>query len=475
MDPASQLYRNHVDSKFTWNDTKRNRGTYVTTDTDYVSMKSGVNNAPNHDYNDARSPFNQENEPLWAYNDDGILMRVLHLQKDDLKNGTGFVPDALNRLNLKSVLDNKIIQSSNTAKRRYNYKIIRVEQGTKKSIYKGKKLAELLEIPNHSITVVDTDQVIGTHFKMNQGEVGNLAKRNVNNDADRDYVLYWFINPIVMADSANKASLHDSKGKMFNDWDGITVKALVNFDTVTMECDNNDTKLNFRVRTSAMGTNIMQSRQIWTPKGDQWNEHDFGNKNNNYHSNITVVNNCKKTNNISSTALFAKQLLVGQQNNKHMKPPPIGPGVPGYVPPTSGEINNGRGNAWQKYNRNILALSRKRSGDLFQGWLTKNLLRRTVLRPGNVRIYMHRKDANGNIIFPDLDETNTSSSTYCPQVPLLSQAAPWYTNSVNRFNIPNIFHSTGDYPHLAWCLENGLNVLFKPTKTTNFFYFKRNH
>ena len=129
-------------------------------------MNSGTNNPefPGGN-NHVNSPFNQNNEPLWAYNDDGILIRTIGISKIDLQNGKDFIEDTTelptsttsNKVNDWGKKHRYITVQSSKQGNRYNYKIIRVEQGTKQNIYKGKILAEeALEIPNNSLVVVDT-------------------------------------------------------------------------------------------------------------------------------------------------------------------------------------------------------------------------------------------------------------------------------------------------------------------------------
>ena len=49
---------------------------------------------------------------------------------------------------------------------------------------------------------------------------------------------------------------------MFNNFSGITVKALVSYSDVEIRGDNNDCKLNFKVKTYSMAENINQ-KKIW--------------------------------------------------------------------------------------------------------------------------------------------------------------------------------------------------------------------
>ena len=365
MNDKSKHYRNYVDSKFTWNQQQTDRGETTRTnanvgiDQDQYKMTSGTNNQVFPGGNDhVNSPFNQNNEPLWAYNDDGILIRTIGISKTGLQNGIDFIQDATELPKGENVTGTNLwkkstreinIQSFKDTKR-YRYKIIRVEQGNKKNIYKGRILAEqALEIPNNSLVVVDTDQTIGSHFKQNQGHynmAGQPISNRPTNDHDIGFTLWWIINPITAADSAKKATIGNKK--MFNNFSGITVKALVSYSDVEIRGDNNDCKLNFKVKTFSMADNINQSGQIWKPIPGNFLETDF--------PSLTMrVNTCKKNNNAPNCSKFAKKLVVKNNGPPYMKAPPT----------TTAEMRN--------YNNMIWHLSRKRSGDLFQGELTKNL------------------------------------------------------------------------------------------------------
>ena len=459
MNDKSKDYRNYVDSKFTWNQRIIDRGETtklmgnVGIDQDQYKMNSGTNNQVFPGGNDhANSPFNENNEPLWAYNDDGILIRTIGISKTGLQNGDGFTQDTRELLTSNTTTKendwgkssrNITVQSSKVGNR-YNYKIIRVEQGTKQNIYKGRILAEeALEIPNNSLVVVDTDQTIGSHFKQNQGyymDNGRAIPNKSDNNDDVDFVLWWIINPITAADSAKKATLGNKK--MFNNFSGITVKALVSYSDVEIRGDNNDCKLNFKVKTYSMAENINQSGQIWKPIPGKFLRDDFP------RLTMSVVN-CKKNNNAPNCSKVAKKLVVKNDGLPYMKSPQ--------------NLNIAEK---QNYNNMIWHLSRKRSGDLFQGDLTKNLI--VYIGDAPLREYCFKKDPQtNNLIYPDMDAP-PGGLEYCRPWTLNQGDAPW-----NQNGGPYIIHSTGDYPHLSWCLEHGLNVLFKPPRTTNFFHFKR--
>ena len=69
------------------------------------------------------------------------------------------------------------------------------------------------------------------------------------------------------------------------------------------------------------------------------------------------VENCKKNNNAPNCSKVTKKLVVKNDGLPYMKSPP-----------------NANIAEMQNYNNMIWHLSRKRSGDLFQGDLTKNLM-----------------------------------------------------------------------------------------------------
>ena len=464
MNDKSQRYKNYVDSKVTYNiNGVQNRGGALQTNgniginSNQYNMMSGRLNQPFPGPNQY-SPFNQNNEPLWAYNDDGILMRTIGMSKEQLQNGEDFVPDTtdipigdqnVTRVNDWDKSTRLVTVQSFNARKRHAYKIIRVEQGNKTNIYKGRKLAEeALEIPNNSIVVVDTDQTIGSHLKQNQGgwaENGRKILNNPTNVQDGNFVLWWFINPITAADSARKATVGNKK--LFNNFSGITVKALVSYSPVELRGDNNNMRMNFNVKTHSMSTNINQSRQIWSPIGGGWTGDDFDTAD-------MIVDHCKINNNAPNCSKVAKGLVRTDRptNTKYMREPPESP------------------NELKKYNNQIWHLCRKRTGDLFQGEETRRLVDLFGTTP--LREYCFKKNDAGELFYPNLDETNGTSQSFCRTWQINDADAPWSTsNSIG--DGPNIIHSTGDYPHLSWCLEHGLNVLFKPPKTYNFFYFKR--
>ena len=460
MNDNSKAYRDYVDSKFTWNQkitdrgqtTKRNGDVGI--DQGQYKMTSGSNNNlfPGGN-NSANSPYNQDNEPLWAYNDDGILIRTIGISKKDLQNGEGFTEDTRvfptsstsSKVNDWGKSSRNITVQSSKVGNRYNYKIIKVRQGNKQNIYKGRILAEeALEIPNNSLVVVDTDQTIGSHFKQNQGyykDNGRAIPNKPDNEDDVDFVLWWIINPITAADSAKKASLGNNK--TFNNFSGITVKALVGYSDVEIRGDNNNCKLNFKVKTFSMAENINQSGQIWKPMPGKFLRNDF--------PRLTMrVDNCKLYNNKTECSKVSKKLVKKNDGPHYMKSPPDGRNI--------AEMQN--------YNNMIWHLSRKRSGDLFQGELTRDII--NLMGNAPLREYCFKKDPrNGNLIYPDMDAAR-GRLEFCENWTLNQGDAPW-----NQNGGPYIMHSTGDYPHLSWCLEHGLNVLFKPPRTDNFFHFKR--
>lgn len=417
----SQLYRNYVDSKFTWNETTENRGVKIAETTyNQEITETGLNNTNDMGYDHANSPFNPENNPLWAYNDVGIIQRVLNMNKDDLQKSSVGWNVAMEG---KKFWRNVEIKSSN-AEKLFNYKIIRIPAGK----YYGRELARNLEIPNHSITLVDTDQIIGRHLK--QFTNRNPANHAAGDSPDKDFFLYWFINPIVSADSARKPTMETSGGpNVFNNHTGITIKALINYESATINCANNDCKLNFKVTTKPLVGGIHLTQQDWVPIGDALKPDDFN-------PGDLHIEDCKNANNRPTVyPLVKRTLLEGGRTNPKLKSPPDGDK--------------------KDYNKAILGLSRKRSGDLFQGYLTKHLFNKNILN-GNVTVMMFGKDEHGNNVLDKSGVINLSDSD-----------APWGGNGAN------VFHTTGDYPHLAWCLENGLNVLFKPPRTNNHFYFER--
>lgn len=454
LDQESQEYRDYVDRKFSWNATNNNRGathTRMMPTGQYIQVRQG-------EYTTNNNPLNHQTPPQWAYSDDGILRRVIHMGKQELQ-GTSNVPHPgwveqmvnspmVNTPNdtgehigpnneplqfRRHIIENLLTYSFDNRKDGKRYRVTRVAKPPRRGANnktKGRVMCELLEIPNHSIIIVDTDQMLSKQFKTNSSN---------NNNWDREFHLYIFSNPIVNADTATaKPMIHSSS--IFNDYVGITIKAVLSNKSILVKGQNNDIKMNFDIKNMPNGATINQANQDWIPQGDNWADDDFAVVNN-----ITKIVNCKANNNISKMKVSAFKLRSGD----HMKAPP----------------DDTRTHDKQEFNRNILCLARKRGGDLFQGWLAKNLFRPN-LEITNVRVCMDIGDAT-DLVKADLSARDGEPG-YCPSFGLNADDAPW-----NVAGGPNVIHDTGDYPHLAWCLENGLNVLFGATGTKNFFYFHR--
>lgn len=454
---SSREYRDYVDRKFSWNATNNNRGAThrrrMPTG-QYIQLQPGEYTANNN-------PLNHQTPPQWAYSDDGILRRVIHMGKQELQ-GTSDVPhpDWVEQM-VNSPMFNTpndtgehtgpnneplqfrrhIIQNLRTyslidRKNGNTYRVTRVakppRRGTNNKA-KGRVMCELLGIPNHSIIIVDTDQMLSRQFKTNSSN---------DNTWDRDFHLYLFSNPIVNADTATaKPMIHSSS--IFNNYVGITIKAVISNKSITVKGQNNDIRMNFDIKNMPNGATINQANQTWTPQGNNWADNDFAEENN-----ITTIENCKANNNITKMKVSAFKLRSGG----HMKAPPTGT------------------HEMQEFNRNILCLARKRGGDLFQGWLAKNLSRPN-LGITNVKVCMDTGTAT-DLVKADLSARENEPG-YCPSFDLRDNAAPWNQDANGNYRAPNVIHDTGDYPHLAWCLENGLNVLFGANGTKNFFYFHR--
>ena len=64
----------------------------------------------------------------------------------------------------------------------------------------------------------------------------------------------------------------------------------------------------------------------------------------------------------------------------------------------------------QNYNNMIWHLSRKHTGDLFQGDLTKNLI--AYIGDAPLREYCFKNPHNGNLIYPDMD-ASPGGLEYC--------------------------------------------------------------
>jgi hypothetical protein len=248
---------------------------------------------------------------------------------------------------------------------------------------KGEQLARTLGIPNNSIAIVDMDKGITKRFK--QGPRS-------------DFVLYICINNITVADSAPKTNPYTSKGKnIFSNEIGISCKALISNTTIEIP-NNNELKMNYTITNELYGNPTIdrKTKQTWKPGTPDLPE--------------IVINDAHMENNRSGVSDSIR--TFGWALNR--------------TPP----------------NDVIFSFLQKRSGDAFQGWITKN-----IIKVGNVTELYYKKEGR--------------FTQYVARNPIEA-----YINLGG-----DIFTITGDYPYLCFCIENGISVLF--SEQNQFIYFKR--
>tara|TARA_B100001758_G_scaffold7486_1_gene5765 strand:- start:6731 stop:7996 length:1266 start_codon:yes stop_codon:yes gene_type:complete len=378
----SQQYRNYVDKKHTWNQNITNRQEWVFSDEGLVKYRLKTTNTTTNQVN---------------------------IDKKHLRS----LPETNNTPHTIYIRKGK--RDGNT----YNtYKICVVNNynGSKT----GAKLFNLLGIPNNSLTVIDTDQVIKTYLKQNSD--GHSSRRQ----EDKDITLYIVKHPIVSADSAKKGNINNKHLFSTYPGKGINCKALIFTRETIINAANNVLKMNYEITNKYVTSAI--TRQVWKPHFDDGNfEHTP------LHHTGLQFDNANETNNKNNVAKIATKLLKTTDGVEHLKDPVLRQGML--------RRNISSDDA-------ILALMRKRSGDLFQGELTRMMKENgNIFNDGSLEVEESwwMKDTNGWTFKKD--------------------ERIW-----NNFKDNNVFTTTIDYPYLVWCLENGVNVLF--TVAGKIMYFK---
>jgi hypothetical protein len=254
-----------------------------------------------------------------------------------------------------------------------------------KNRLKGDALAIALGIPTNSIAIVDTDNgIIKKRFK-------------VGPPTETAYTLYYCINNVTRADSAGKANENDVH--LFSGFNGIICKALISTNPIEVHA-NNELKMNYKVQNKWDGAHVSQK---WQKVHGNTDSPEF------------EVKNAHSENNISFRSAQIKSAM-------------------GKSASISGPFEKGD---QAKQNAIIQATLAKRSGDYFQGWITKYLLK-------------------------NIDDCKTKYYT--------KSGARYVENSepVNiqamhaAARVGDIFTSTGDFPYLCFCIEClGVSVLFK--------------
>ena len=398
----SQDFRDYLDTNFLFNHTNSNRG-------------AGI-------------------QPDWAYEDaEFVKYRIKDITDPDPNNHITIheangkhkkafqgLPDSDNPLDRRM----QIFSTDANKNHKYTYTKISLRNTSPFHRARGGELATNLGIPNKSVTVVDFDQVF-KYLKQNSKSCllsGTQGKTAARQPADIGFTLYWLFNPIIAVDSARKRQI--TSPKFFNNFEGINVTALVNRDDMTFQGQNNDLKMSFNVETTYSDVGIVETIQTWEPQ--TLASPAFGGE-----AGLKQTN-ANKSNNKKEVYKMAKNLCVGSG----MKSPPE------HDKPL--------------YNRQVLSLFRKRSGDLFQGYLTKHHHMMGNVRPWTYTEMMRDSAGPGKFLPPNLGNI--------APVP--------FTNYSNVGDV-DVFMTTGDYPHLIWCLENGVNVLFRASNTNCIFYFKK--
>ena len=399
----SLLFRNYLDERFLFNHTKNNRGT--------------------------------GNQPDWAYEDaEFVKYRIQDITYDEnnptvIQNANGNHKKAFQDLpHSTASLDRRMQIFSTDANKNHKYKYTKISLRDTTPFHRvrGGELAKNLGIPNKSITVVDFDQVF-KYLKQNSKSclLSKQEKTAARQPADIDFTLYWLFNPIIAADSARKRQI--TSPKVFNNFEGINVTALVNRDFMTFHGQNNDLKMSFDVTTTYRDVGIVETIQTWHPQ--TLDASVFGGETNLTQTNANISNNKKEV------YKMAKKLC----GRRGMKSPPSD-GIPASL---------------HQYNCQVLSLFRKRSGDLFQGYLTKH-----HGMMGNVRPWT----------YTEMMKDSAGPGKFLP--PNLGNIAPVPFTNYSKVDGVDVFMTTGDYPHLIWCLENGVNVVFRASNTNCIFYFQ---
>jgi len=257
---------------------------------------------------------------------------------------------------------------------------------------RGERLANELGIPNNSVAIVDTD--------------GGIIDKKLKSGPSSNFTLYYCINNVTRADSAGKKNVYTAKGKgsFSSSGPGITCKGLVSYQTILVN-GNNELKMNYNIKNKLKNGVI---KQTWTSLSPETN--DF------------VVNDANKENNITSLVPIIRRLHNG---------------IYGHLAAPDEAV--------------IQAFLRKRSGDYFQGWITKYLLKKLT---DPLEVLYYHKPGRDWLQF-DLPDANIQEM---------------YTSQPRQLR--DIFTVTIDYPYLCYCIEClGISVLFR--QQNQIVYFRR--
>jgi hypothetical protein len=282
----------------------------------------------------------------------------------------------------------------------YNYNWLRVNEAgitqnwevraIRKDALKGEDFAIALGIPNYSIVIVDTDN-------------GIIKKRFKTGPPSTDYVMYYCINNITRADSAGKANENDVH--LFSGFNGIICKALISNQPIIVN-GNNELKMNYVITNTSVGGTAV--RQEWAPiptDGSIARQ---------------IVGNAHNENNISTRSGQIRGSFRGDQN------------------PSEATINTMLADDAHSTTF-INATLGKRSGDYFQGWITKYLLKKLT------DLFSTKYYTKNGARYEENTEQNISIQAL-------------HANS----QLGDILTATGDFPYLCYCIEClGVSVLFK--------------
>ena len=365
----------------------------------YQTVVNHPNSKKYRDYVDRKHLWNRTTDGRtdWSFTDDGLTKKITGYGKT--------FPYLIKDLATGKSTKHKFRGS------KYTYRVTKAKVGEKF----GFDLAyDQLGIPNNSITIVDTDAIISKYFKK------NTRNMNTQSAQDKNYTLYYFMNCVINGDSAGKTNPNNKH--IFSNVQGINCEALINNADWTIRGNNNDIKMAYHVKCIPMGSSDV--RQDWTKKATNHGASrgvgiKVGDK--------KQFDQANKNNNRPNVWKMAKKLIQRKTN---------------LVDP------NGRD--W--VDDSILSLMRKRSGDLFQGYLTK-----------------HLSKFNGTVLKQSWKlKLNSTRWESTPE----AQNFNFQTFRRNGGN-GDIFTTTGDYPYLDWCLENGVNVLFRAAGTQFVLYFRK--
>jgi len=354
------------------------------------------------------STTNGRNVDEWAYTDESLVAAKIFKVSDN---------SSVDKKTLKQLSQGEVIKVITNTYKVYN------APGGKRSPLKGAELANKLQIPNNSVAIIDTDGMIGRSMKV------NTKRKNARSVDDQNFTLYIYTNCVISADSAGKVNIENES--FFSGISGINCVALINRQDIIIPSNNNQMKMNYWVENTWM--DVGKTKQKWTARdiaGDDDDVREFTK---------VEFTDAHHENNRSAVFKAAQKIIKKTGGIEHLKDPTANRQHDHRITQPLNKIDDG-----------ILALMRKRSGDLFQGWMAKHLIN----HGGTVRERFYTKNGFRWV----MNETEPK------------EFITW-KNEKDAEALIDIFATTIDYPFLVWCLENGVNVLFRVGG--RIMYFKK--